>query len=172
MSEIHYIKSLHQLLDEDARKFTIAEVELQHALPGWILKASSIKFKNILQKYYDQVKNHINKFDTFFEEESINYLNSTHHIMKAFIRETDEKLNNCAGVTVRDACLLSCIQNINHYKISSYGTAAAFANTLGMSKTAVLFHEFEINEKQIDDRLSQLAEHEINKDAMSTIRLK
>jgi len=29
-------------------------------------------------------------------------------------------------------------------------------------KAAELFHEAEANEKQIDDRLTQLAEHEIN----------
>lgn len=171
MAEIHYIKTLHQLLDEDARKFTIAEIELQQALSGWILKTNSLKLKNILQKYHEQIRNHIKRFDIFFEEENIGYLNITNHIMKEFIRDTDEKLNNCADITLRDACLLSCIQTINHYKISAYGTAAAFANALEMSRTAVLFHEFEVNEKQIDDRLSQLAEHEINKEAISAVSL-
>ena len=31
-----------------------------------------------------------------------------------------------------------------------------------MEKQAAVFHEAEVKEKQIDDRLSQLAEHEIN----------
>ena len=66
---------------------------------------------------------------------------------------------------------MAVVQNINHFKISTYGTAAAFANTLGMSKTAVLFHECEINEKQIDDRLTQLAEFEINNEARNSIAI-
>ena len=69
---------------------------------------------------------------------------------------------NCTDAEVKDACLLACIQAINHFKISMYGTAAAFANALDMEKQAAIFHEAEVNEKQIDDRLSQLAEHEIN----------
>ena len=48
---------------------------------------------------------------------------------------------------------------------------AAFANTLEMTEQATVFHEAEINEKQIDDRLSQLAEHEINLNARTPIVL-
>ena len=171
MSELHLVRTLHQLLDEDARKFTIAEIELQKALPLWIQKSSSLKLKAILQKYADQVKRHISKFDSFFEEESITYINSSNKIMHAFISEAEEKMSNCFDHSIRDVCILASVQNINHFKISSYGTAAAFANTLGMAKTAVLFHECEINEKQIDDRLSQLAEHEININAKATLIL-
>jgi len=42
---------------------------------------------------------------------------------------------------------------------------------LGMEKYAAVFHESEINEKQIDDRLTQLAEHEINIKAKAPIIL-
>jgi len=40
-----------------------------------------------------------------------------------------------------------------------------------MEKSGIVFHEAEINEKQIDDRLSQLAEHEINVEAKSPLVL-
>ena len=40
-----------------------------------------------------------------------------------------------------------------------------------MEKFAGVFHEAEVNEKQIDDRLSQLAEHEINFKAKAPIVL-
>ena len=91
--------------------------------------------------------------------------------MKAFIEEANERLSNCTDAEVKDACLLASIQVINHFKISSYGTAAAFSNALGMEKAAAVFHEAEINEKQIDDRLSQLAQHEINIKAKAPIVL-
>ena len=91
--------------------------------------------------------------------------------MRAFIEEVEEKLSNCSDSEVKDACLLASIQAINHFKISTYGTAAAFANALGMEKQAAIFHEVEVNEKQIDDRLSQLAEHEINIKAKTPILL-
>jgi ferritin-like metal-binding protein YciE len=165
------IATLHNLLDYDALRFASAELQLKSSLPEWISKAGSLQLKTVLQKYFDFVQQHVQKMNAFFDEEKISSMSLTNRVMKAFIDEANEKLSNCADSEVRDACLLACIQSINHFKISTYGTAAAFANTLGMEKQAAVFHEAEVKEKQIDDRLSQLAEHEINNRAKSPIVL-
>ena len=156
------IATLHNLLDYDASKFTSAEVQLKNNLPQWINKSGNLKLKAVLQKYLEIVQEHVQKLEGFFEEEEIRSLSVNNRIMQAFVAETEEKLSSCTDPAVKDACLLACIQAINHFKISTYGTAAAFAKALEMEKQAALFHEAEVNEKQIDDRLSQLAEHEIN----------
>ena len=166
------ITTLHHLLDYDARKFTSAEIQLKKSLPEWINKAGSLQLKTVLQKYLDFVQQHVQKMEGFFEEEKISSLSLTNRVMRAFIEEVEEKLANCSDSEVKDACLLAGIQAINHFKISTYGTAAAFAKALGMEKQAAIFHEAEVNEKQIDDRLSQLAEHEINIKAKTPIVLK
>jgi ferritin-like metal-binding protein YciE len=165
------IATLHHLLDYDARKFTSAEIQVKNILPEWINKASSFKLKAVLQKYLDFVHQHVQKMEDFFEEEKLTSLSLTNRVMHAFIEEANEKLSNCTDAEVKDACLLACIQAISHFKISMYGTAAAFANALGMEKQAGIFHEAEVSEKQIDDRLSQLAEHEINIKAKTPIFL-
>ena len=165
------IATLHELLDFDARKFTNAEVQLQHSLPVWINKSTSVKMKEVLLKYQDHVAEHIEKLDDFFIAEEISSLSTMNRIMHAFIEEISDKLNYCSDNEVKDACLLAGIQAINHFKISTYGTAAAFAKTLCMEKAAEIFHEAEVNEKQIDDRLTQLAEFEVNKKARATISL-
>lgn len=156
------ITTLHNLLDDDARKFTSAEIQLSNSLPEWINKAGSLQLKTVLQKYLSFVQQHVQKMDDFYEEAQISSLSPTNRIMYAYIEETDEKLSSCNDAAIKDACLLASVQAINHFKISTYGTAAAFAKALGMEKQAAVFHEASINEKQIDDRLSQLAEHEIN----------
>jgi ferritin-like metal-binding protein YciE len=165
------IANLHNLLDYDARKFTSAEIELKNSLQEWVNKASSFKLKTVLQKYLDFVQQHVQKLEVFYEAENIVSVNLTNRVMLAFIAEAEEKLGNCTDAAIKDACLLANIQAINHFKISFYGTAAAFANTLGMEKQAAFFYEAEVNEKQIDDRLSQLALHEINNNAKIPIEL-
>lgn len=157
------IWTLHDLLDLDASKFSVAEVQLKdHLTNHWIQLAQSIKLKSILLRYTEMISEHIEKLEYFIKEEKFIALRSQHQIIQAFIKESDEKLSMCADGEVRDACLLSCIQEINHYKISCYGTAAAFANALSNNKYAEIFHELEVDEKQTDDRLNQLAEFEIN----------
>ena len=165
------IKTLHHLLEEDVRRFVSGENELSLALERWTKLAGSVKLKNNLIKYHDQVKIHIEELDRFLEEEDLNYLFSNDDILHSFVKNTDRKLTECEDASVRDAALLASIQNINHFKIGSYGTAAAFANALGRTKTAQLFHDFEVNEKQMDDRLSQLAVYEINLTALTHVQI-
>ncbi|MGB5008471.1 MAG: DUF892 family protein [Ferruginibacter sp.] len=165
------VTTLHDLLDYDAGKFTSAEAQLTKSLAEWINMAGSLKLKTVLQKYLDLVQQHIQNLEDFFDAEKINAISMSNRVMHAFIEELNEKLSNCTDSEIKDACLLAGIQVINHFKISMYGTAAAFANTLDMEKQATLFHAAEINEKQIDDRLSQLAEYEINKNARAPVVL-
>lgn len=171
MENIQPIVTLHNLLDYDADRFTSAEIQLKNILPEWINKAQSMQLKSVLQKYLDFVEQHAKKLGDFYEEEKITSLSLHNRVMEAFIEDTNERLSACNNIQVKDACLLASLQTINHYKISTYGTAAAFANTLDMQKAAALFHEAEINEKHIDDRLSQLAEFEINGKAKTPIEL-
>lgn len=171
METANPINTLHDLLEFDACRFSSAEVQLRNSLSEWIKSANSLQLKAVMQKYLDFVNDHLTKLEMFSEDERFRSVSLKNRIMQAFIEETNEKLNECKLIEVRDACLLASLQSISHYKISIYGTAAAFANSLGKQNAAAIFHEAEINEKHIDDRLSQLAEFEINNRAMTTISL-
>lgn len=159
------ISTLRNLLDYNTQYYVVGEVELKRVLDAWALKANSLKFKAVLQKYQEFVDQHIQQMQTFIEDEKIGLISTSNKIVEAMIQDTEDKCKHCQDLEVRDACLLSNIQVINHYKISIYGTAAAFAKTLEMDKAASIFRNAEINEKQIDDRLTQMAEFEINKKA-------
>jgi|SRR5690348_4585352 len=170
-NNIRSIATLKNLLDDDAGKFAITEMQQKKALSSWIHKANSIKLRNMLQKYLEHIEKNTEKLNSFIEEEKISALSLDNKLMSAFVEETESKLAACTDNEVRDACLLACIQSMNHYKISMYGTAAAFATVLGLEKATVIFREAEVNEKQIDDRLSQLAEYEINVKAKTPVLL-
>jgi ferritin-like metal-binding protein YciE len=171
MTNDQTLVTLNHLLDYDARKFTNAEVQLKKSLTGWINDAGSLKLKTVLQRYLELVQDHIKKLELFIEAEKIDSISMTNRVMYALIEETNEKLSYCADTETRDACLLASVQAMSHFKICTYGTAAAFANTLGMEKHAALFHEVELNEKEIDNRLSHLAEEDINTSARTPIEL-
>jgi len=168
---INTITTLHNLLDYDARKFIVAETILEACLTNWINKAGTIKLKTILQQYRAVVQIHSKKMQAFVEDEQIQLVSTTSMVMTAYVAEANEKLAHCSDAPIMDACIVASVQAINHFKISMYGTAAAFANTLGMEKQAALFHEATIHEKKIDDRLSQLAAFEVNHSASSPLAL-
>ena len=165
------ISTLHNLLDYDALKFNNGEGQLRNILPAWIDLANSLKLKDVLIKYLDSVRKHIEGIENFMDNEALLDVGISSRIMKAHIDEAEDKLSYCTDPEVRDACLLASVQGINHFKISIYGTAATFANAIGMEKEAAIFHDAEISEKQVDDRLSQLAKFEINTKAKAPISL-
>lgn len=165
------ITTLHNLVDYDARKLTSAETQLESILNDWTNKANSLRLKAELQRYLVVVTQHLQQLNSFLREESIQLLSRTNPVMQAYIIEAREQLCNCMDAEVIDASLLASIQGINHYKISMYGTAAAFSKSLGNAKAANLFHDALLNEKEIDERLSKLAEEEINGRATAPIML-
>lgn len=165
------ISTLHQLLDYNTQNFIVGEVYLQKALQSWIEKASAVKLKAVFQKYLEHTEQNVKSFEKFIDAEKMNLISNENKILNVLIEDASERFETCSDPEIKDASLLASVQVINHYKICMYGTAAAYASTLNMEEAAKQFKMAEINEKQIDDRLSQMAEFEINKRAASPIVL-
>lgn len=165
------INSLQNLLDLNTSQFSSAEIELKRKLLEWANIASSMPLKMIMKKYISFISQHLQRVDTFLEQEKILSVNRTNPIMLAYIKLIDDKLEACKNPEIKDACVLAGIQSICHFKISSYGTAAAYARLVGLEDFARVFYESEVNEKHIDDELTQLAIYEINTRALSPLNL-
>jgi ferritin-like metal-binding protein YciE len=165
METIPTISCLRQLLDLNSGRMISAELQLKNSISGWVGKENSVPLRLLLYEYLNIVEKHIRLLEIFCKEENISFHNLSNKIMSAYIAEADEKLAGCTRPEVKDACLLAAIQGINHFKISIYGTAAAFAGAVRLQKAGLLFHQAELDEKEMDERLSYLAEHELNRKA-------
>ena len=63
-----------------------------------------------------------------------------------------------------DAALIGAAQRVEHYEIAAYGTAVEFAKLLGESEHVTLLEEILQEEKETDEKLTELAK-EINPQA-------
>ncbi len=158
---------LHDLLDYDILQSHAAENQLKSYIKKWISQASSLSLKSHLQEYLSTTESHLLYLNDYTLKSSLPTLPNSNRVMKALLTETEDKLKKCADKELQDACLLAAIQEINHVKISQYGTAASFSKTLGNEKAASLFHLFEVNEKKIDKKLNKIARLEINPRALN-----
>lgn len=77
------------------------------------------------------------------------------------IRELMQSLSN----EVLDADIIASMQKIEHYEISSYGTAVAFAKQLELHSIESLLNETLQEEYDADDLLTALANAAINKES-------
>lgn len=165
------ISCLRQLLDEDSSRLISGEVQLKRSLLVWIGKDTSLSFRNLIHQYLDKIERHIQNMEAFCNDEQLISMSSNNRVIQTLIEEINEKMANCTCPQVKDACLLAGIQAINHFKISVYGTAAAFAGAVGLDKAEKQFYQAEKDELDIDEALSHLAIHEINLKALVPVML-
>lgn len=163
------ICNLRDLYTYDLQKFDKGEILLQRKLPVWIQSASSEQLKLALQKYSHFVQLHRKKLNDLIMEEGIASEQLYNNLLQKAIAECDATYSSCTRQEIRDISLLSGIQVINHLKMAAYGTAASYAHALGLEKDAGTLHELCGKEKIIDNLLTQIAEHELQKRSLLTV---
>ena len=77
--------------------------------------------------------------------------------MEGLIEEGSEVMEEGYEGGVMDAALIGAAQRVEHDEIAGYGTVRSMAETLGESNHVSLLEETLEEEKQTDEKLSELA---------------
>ena len=82
--------------------------------------------------------------------------------MKGLIEEGEEMISAGGGDEVRDAGLIAAAQKVEHYEIASYDTLCTWAQRLGQHAAFDLLRQTLEEEKATDEKLTQIAEGNVN----------
>jgi len=82
--------------------------------------------------------------------------------MKNLIKEGEDMIGEAEDDSTRDAIMIASAQKVEHYEIAAYGTLRTWATVLGQTEAASLFGETLEEEKQADQKLTQIAEAFVN----------
>jgi ferritin-like metal-binding protein YciE len=82
--------------------------------------------------------------------------------MRGIIEEGQSELEDHDKGPIMDVLITAAQQRVEHYEIASYGTMAALAKAAGQKQVAELLAQTLQEEKQTDEKLTQLGESEIN----------
>lgn len=174
------LKNLQSLLKHELEDLYNAEEQIIEALPKMIeaakdklLKKSLTDHLNVTRKQLTRLekvkkmlgtnkKEDMNLFQRLFMKE-----NGGHHCeaMEGLVKEGDKLLAEEMVPNVMDAAIIAACQKIEHYEISSYGTARAYALQLGLDKVVTLLEETLNEEYEADDLLTELAVGKVNLEA-------
>jgi ferritin-like metal-binding protein YciE len=86
--------------------------------------------------------------------------------MTGLIEEGEEMAAEKGSELVRDAGVISSAQRMEHYEIAAYGCAITHARLLGLEDVAALLEQTLAEEKLADEKLSTIAEQEVNGSAL------
>jgi ferritin-like metal-binding protein YciE len=156
------IKTLDDLFLHELRDLHSAEKQLLKALPKMAKAASSEKLQKALQTHLKETETHVERLEKAFEELDASSRGKKCAAMEGLIEEGSELLEEDIEAEVLDAALIGAAQRVEHYEIAGYGTAAAFAQHLGHTKTQRLLEQTLEEEKAADVKLTKLALSEIN----------
>lgn len=158
------LKNLRDLLVDELRDLHSAETQLVKALPKMAKAASNDELREGFEEHLEQTKEHVDRLERCFKLLGATAKGKTCHAMKGLVEEGSEAIETEAPDTIRDANLIGAAQRVEHYEIAAYGTARAFAETLGETKVADLLQDTLDEEGETDKRLTALAE-QINEEA-------
>jgi ferritin-like metal-binding protein YciE len=152
------VNTLQELLVEEIKDLYDAEKQLVKALPKMAKAASNPDLKQGFENHLEETKNHVARLEAVFERLSTPPKGKTCKAMKGLVEEGSEAIDLHAPGAIRDACLIGAAQRVEHYEIAAYGTARAFAETLGESEVIDLLEATLNEEKATNQKLTTVAE--------------
>lgn len=175
------IDTLHELLKHELKDLYSAETQIIEALPAMVEKASSKELKKALQDHLritEKQKERLDKVQQMLGEEDkkeqkdskgffANLFKSNEgeehcKAMEGLVKEGKKLLGEDMTPQVMDAGIIAACQKIEHYEISSYGTARAYALQLKMDTVGGMLEETLNEEYYADDALTALALSDVN----------
>ncbi|HSG38554.1 MAG TPA: ferritin-like domain-containing protein [Thermoanaerobaculia bacterium] len=161
------IDSLRKLYIEELKDLYSAEKQLIQAIPRMAKKTKNQKLRQGFEQHLETTRMQLERLDRIFEMIGKAPRGKKCKAMEGLIEEGKEMMQEDMEEDVMDAALISSAQKIEHYEIASYGTVRTYANLLGEKEHAKLLQQTLDEEGNMDKQLTQLAESEINVEAMA-----
>ncbi|MHA6346442.1 YciE/YciF ferroxidase family protein [Roseivivax sp. CAU 1761] len=159
------IESLHDLFLHTLQDIYYAEKQIEKSLPKMIKKASEGPLRKGFEDHLEETKTQIKRLEDAFKSLDEKPKAEKCPAIDGIIKEADEISGEIADQKVLDAALAAAAQAVEHYEIARYGTLIAWAEEMGHKECAKLFKQTLKEEKATDEKLSKLAESNLNKAA-------
>lgn len=158
------MNTLKDMFHETLKDVYFAEHAILKALPKMVEKATHPELKEAFSEHIRQTKQHVSRLDEVFKLIGETVEGKECPALKGLVQETEDMIGQTNNGQVLDAGLIGCAQAVEHYEIARYGTLRAWAEQLDMEDAAELLEETLDEEKETDERLTELAET-VNEDA-------
>jgi ferritin-like metal-binding protein YciE len=151
------IDKLSTLLNEELKDIYDAEKRLVKALPKMAKAASASDLRSAFEEHLSVTKKHVERLEQVFELLGVPAKAKTCAGMKGLIEEGEESMQEDATEQLMDVALIGAAQRVEHCEMAAYGTARAMAERLGNQEAADLLQETLDEEKEADEKLSEIA---------------
>jgi ferritin-like metal-binding protein YciE len=157
---------MDDLFLDSIRDLYDAEKQITKALPKMSKAATSDELKAAFEEHLKVTQRQVERLEQIFSQLDEKPGGKKCAAMQGLIEEGEEIIKDGEPSAVRDAGLIGAAQKVEHYEMAGYGTARTFAQLLGHTEAAQLLDETLSEEKETDQRLTELAESVVNEEAV------
>ncbi len=152
--EDFYKLFLHELSD-----LFSAEQQIIQELPNMVKAASSEELKEALKNHWEETKIQLERLNKIFNILQIKPSKKVCEGIKGILHEGSDFVSKWPKSAVRDAAIIAAAQKVEHYEITSYGSAYSHADFLNLDKEIKkLLDDTLDEEKNANKKLNKLAE--------------
>jgi len=154
---------LKEFFHESLKDIYWAEKHLVKALPKLTKAATSDALKNALKEHLEETKTHVETLEQVFELLGEKARAKKCDAMEGLSKEADSVVEDTEdGSATRDVGIIIACQKVEHYEIATYGGLTQLAKTLQLNNIAALLGKTLAQEKLADEKLTNIAENDIN----------
>lgn len=159
------LNSLEDLFHHQLRDIYNAEQQLIKSLPMMAENSSNRELENAFREHLEETVAQKQRLDEIGESLGINLTGETCHATQGLIKEAEEFISKNPDPAVLDAGIIADAQRIEHYEIAAYGTAVAYAESLGHNEAAKKLQMTLDEETAADITLNEIAIKKVNPSA-------
>ena len=160
------VGTAEELFVDELKDIYSAEKQAVKAFPRLTKAVQSEELRQAMQDHLEQTKGQIERLDRIFEILDKRSSGKTCDGMKGLVEEAQSQLEEIDKGPVLDCAIIGALQRIEHYEIAAYGTVATLAEAMGQDEVKELLGETLEEEKETDERLTQVAQS-VNSEALS-----
>ena len=152
------IRGLRNLFVDELNEIYWSETAIKKTIHKMLKHTSSDELMNELTKHLEAVKQHQLLLEEVFQNigEKLEVVKSKG--IEGLIKEVEATMAETKKGILRDAGIISAALKIKHYGIATYGMLCFYARALGETDAAVLLHTTLVQEKEANEKLSQIIE--------------
>jgi ferritin-like metal-binding protein YciE len=160
------VKTMQDLFVHTLGDIYYAENQILKALPKMAEKAQSEELREAFEQHLEETREQIQRLEKVFGMCNAPVKGEKCDAIEGILKEANGLIEEIEDLEVRDAGMLAAAQAVEHYEISRYGTLIAWAEELEMDDAIDLLEQTLDEEKNADRLLTEIAEGEVNDDAM------
>lgn len=150
--------SLRELYLDELRDLYNAETQLVKALPKMAKAASNDQLREAFEDHLRQTSEHVSRLEQIFDQLDEKPSGKKCLGMEGLVKEGSETMGEDYTEAVMDAAIIGAAQRVEHYEMAGYGTVRALAEVLGENDHISLLEQTLEEEKQADEKLTELAQ--------------